>query len=145
MAEEGSFIIKDWLGKGFHVKNASIIKDIILICVLYIFYTNSDFKANLLAFKYILLIFTIRYLLSILTEVRDDKNKRYFQINGHLSIIVILSFVMLHSGGWGVSSLLVWMFILCYSLLIIASGEHYTYDIISTIVLNDYVIRSNLL
>lgn len=143
---ETTFTVKDWIGIKFNTKlnnSVSIVKDLILGCLLYIFYTNSDFETNLVAFRYIFLVFTLRYILSIMTLTIDNvTNKRYFQINGHLSIFVIICFTMLKNRMFNINEFIVWMSILGYSFLIVASHEHYTYDIIATILLNDYLIKN---
>ena len=140
---EATFTVKDWIGMKFNMQNLSIVKDLILGCLLYIFYINSDFETSLLAFKYMLILFTLRYFLSIMTLTVDKvTNKRYFQINGHLSIFVIICFTMLKNRMFNINEFIVWMSILGYSFLIVASQEHYTYDIVATILLNDYLIKN---
>ena len=140
---ETTFTIKDWIGMKFNMQNLSIVKDVILGCLLYIFYINSDFETNLVTFKYILIVFGLRYILSIMTLTVDNvTNKRYFQINGHLSIFVIICFIMLKNMMFNINEFVIWMSIIGYSFLIVALHEHYTYDIIATILLNDYLIKN---
>lgn len=140
------FIITDQLQSYFQNENWLIVKDILLIGFCYIFYANVEFSVFIKALKYFITILIIRYLISITTTYKNKyTNEKYFQINSHLSLFMILILLSVQNNlfSLGVNQSMAWILILSYGLLIISSQQHYSYDILSTMLLVYYLFTNN--
>lgn len=146
------YIIEDKIQTYLQYENWSLLRDIILIILVYIFYTNVEFNLFQAAIKYYIIFLIIRYLISIITTVTKKENtttEKYFQISAHVGLftILMLLFSMSHVPQNAdvadkvpfINQTSSWVIILAYGLLNIATQKHYFYDILSTILLVNYL------
>lgn len=148
-----TIVVWDYLQKRFDTSSKPFLKEIVLLVAMYLFYVNVESNVLITACKYAIVLFVIRYILAIFTDIRinrtdtrtdkitnarTDKSRRYFQINGHLILFCIILFLL------NLKDYMMWILIISYSLLVISSQEHYTSDIIITIFLVHYVYKLEL-
>jgi hypothetical protein len=132
------FIIKDVIQEHVDTSQHPFLKEFILFASLYLFYNNTEGSIFIIFAKYALILIFSRFLLNVLTERRDKtKDKRYFVLNAHvilMTLICLLSF-RYNVYGFANSMLLTWVIIISYSLLVISTREHYTSDVIISILI----------
>jgi hypothetical protein len=146
VVNEKTVVIRDYVQMRFNKIYQPFLKEIILLVVMYLFYVNTEYNTLVVACKYIVILFILRYILAIFTDIRigknddDNKNKsrRYFQMNAYLILFCIILFML------NLKNYMVWLLIISYSLLVISSQEHYTSDIITTIFLVHYIYKLDL-
>jgi len=131
--------IRDYLQTRFDTTSKPFLKEIVLLVTMYLFYVNVESNTLVTACKYAIVLFVLRYILAIFTDIRTtNTSRRYFQINGHLILFCIILFLL------NLKDYMMWILIISYSLLVISSQEHYTSDIIITIFLVHYVYKLEL-
>lgn len=144
-----TIVVRDYLQTRFDTSSKPFLKEIVLLVTMYLFYVNVESNVLITACKYAIVLFVIRYILAIFTDIRINRNRtdtrtdtrtsrRYFQINGHLILFCIILFLL------NLKDYIVLVLIISYSLLVISSQEHYTSDIIITIFLVHYVYKLEL-
>lgn len=139
-----TFVIKDYLQKYLNTSSKLFLKEIILLATMYLFYVNVETNELILAVKYTVILFVIRYLLSIFTDIQNVNSKRrYFQINGNVLLFSVILLIIAKQNYIGYNW--VWVLIISYSLLVISTREHYTSDIIITVLLVHYVLTNNFI
>lgn len=141
-----TFIITDQLQNYFRNDNWLILKDILLIGFGYIFYANVEFSIFVKALKYFVAILTIRYLISITTMYKNKyTHEKYFQINSHLSLFMIMILLSIQNNlfSFGLNQSMAWILILTYTILIISSQQHYSSDVLYTMLLVYYLFTNN--
>ena len=120
------------------------LKEIVLLATMYFFYVNVETDVLTLALKYALVLFVLRYLLSVFTDIQNVNSKRrYFQINGNVLLFSVILLIIAKQNYIGYNW--VWVLIISYSLLVISTREHYTSDIIITVLLVHYVLTNNFI
>jgi hypothetical protein len=105
----------------------------VLIVALYWFYTTTPLQDFIIFIKYITILILIRYVLSVLTQIRDNNDKRYFVLNANVIIFTTIILWMNQSGSLVDSGYLATVLITSYSLLVISTKEHYTSDVLVTL------------
>jgi hypothetical protein len=139
-----TFVIKDYLQKYLDTSSKPFLKEIILLATIYFFYINVEIDVLTLALKYALILFVLRYLLSVFTDIQNVNSKRrYFQINGNVLLFSVILLIIAKKNYIGYNW--VWVLIISYSLLVISTLEHYTSDIIITVLLVHYVLTNNFI
>ena len=83
--------------------------------------------------KYITILILIRYFLSVLTQIKDSNDRRYFILNANVIIFTTIILWMNQSGILVDRGYLALVLITSYSLLVISTKEHYTSDILVTL------------
>ena len=141
-----TFVIEDYFQKRFNTSSRPFLKDIVLILLIYIFYMYSESNVLIMALKLSVILFVLRYILSVVTNIKHlGSRRRYFQINGNVllfSIIILLmskAHVLDIDKAFGLGPVL----IISYSLLVISTRQHYTSDIIMTILLTYSLVTNN--
>jgi len=127
------FVYKDYLQEFFDTSSKPFVKEIVLIVALYWFYTNTPLQDFIIFIKYIIILILIRYVLSVLTQIRDNNDKRYFVLNANVIIFTTIILWMNQSGSLVDSGYLASVLITSYSLLVISTKEHYTSDVLVTL------------
>jgi hypothetical protein len=84
------FVYKDYLQEFFDTSSKPFVKEIVLIVALYWFYTNTPLQDFIIFIKYITILILIRYVLSVLTQIRDNNDKRYFVLNANVIIFTTI-------------------------------------------------------
>jgi len=139
LPEYNIFSIQDYIQTQIDTSQSPFLKEIILLITMYLFYINVESNILTSALKYGFIIFLLRYILSILTRIQNIKTKdRYFQIDSNVVLFSIMIFLMMNSTNY-----LTWILISSYSLLVISTKEHYTSDIIITILVVHYILHNN--
>jgi hypothetical protein len=141
VVNEKTIVVRDYVQMRFDKIYKPFLKEIILLVAMYLFYVNTESNTLVVACKYIVILFILRYILSIFTDIRirkDNKSRRYFQMNAYLILFCIMLFML------NLKNYMVWILIISYSLLVISSQEHYTSDIIITVFLVDYIYKLDL-
>lgn len=144
------YVIEDWLQDNVKLDISSIelFNNIFLFALVYIFYSNVDFPIFLKFIKYYILILCIRYILSSLTTIKESKNnKRYFQINSHIGLFLIIILICIETNTFGLSdnNYLAPILTIIYSFIIILIKSGYTYDVIISILLIHYIFNLKIL
>jgi|688.fasta_scaffold199637_3 hypothetical protein len=127
------FVYKDYLQEFFDTSSKPFVKEIVLIVALYWFYTTTPLEDFIIFIKYIIILILIRYVLSVLTQIRDNNDKRYFVLNANVIIFTTIILWMNQSGSLVDSGYLASVLITSYSLLVISTKEHYTSDVLVTL------------
>lgn len=127
------FVYKDYLQEFFDTSSKPFVKEIVLIVALYWFYTTTPLQDFIIFIKYIIILILIRYVLSVLTQIRDNNDKRYFVLNANVIIFTTIILWMNQSGSLVDSGYLATVLITSYSLLVISTKEHYTSDVLVTL------------
>jgi hypothetical protein len=127
------FVYKDYLQEFFDTSSKPFVKEIVLIVALYWFYTTTPLQDFIIFIKYITILILIRYVLSVLTQIRDNNDKRYFVLNANVIIFTTIILWMNQSGSLVDSGYLATVLITSYSLLVISTKEHYTSDVLVTL------------
>lgn len=127
------FVYKDYLHGIFDTSSKPFIKEIVLIVVLYWFYTTTSMEDFIIFIKYITVLILIRYVLSVLTQIKDNNDKRYFMLNANVIIFASIILWMNQSGILLDRGYLASVLITSYSLLVISTKEHYTSDVLVTL------------
>lgn len=127
------FVYKDYLQEFFDTSSQPFVKEIVLIVALYWFYTNTSLQDFIIFIKYIIILILIRYFLSVLSEIRDNNNKRYFVLNANVIIFTTIILCMNQFGSLVDRGYLASVLITSYSLLVISTKEHYTSDVLITL------------
>ena len=128
------FVYKDYLQEIFDTSSKPFIKEIVLLAALYWFYTTTSTEDMIIFIKYIIVLILIRYFLSVLTQIRDRDNRRYFVLNANVIIFTTVILLMHKSGMLVDKGYLALVLITSYSLLVISTKEHYTSDVLLTLV-----------
>ena len=128
-----SFVYKDYLHEIFDTSSKPFVKEIVLLAALYWFYINTSAPDFIIFIKCITLLILIRYLLSILTNINDRNGKRYFVLNANVIIFATMILMMHQSGILIDRGYLALVLITSYSLLVISTKEHYTSDVLVTL------------
>lgn len=144
------YVIEDWLQDNIKIDISSIelLNNIFLFALVYIFYSNVEFPIFLKFIKYYILLLCIRYISSSLTTIKDSKNnKRYFQINSHIALFLIIILICIETNtfGLGDNNYLALTLIILYSFIIILTKYGYTYDVIISILLIHYIFNLKIL
>jgi hypothetical protein len=144
------FVVEDWIQDNIKIKIPFIelLNNVLLGLLLYMFYSNVEFSIFLRFIKYCVLLLFIRYISSYITTIKDvENNKRYFQINGHVGLFLIIILLCIETNTFGLSTnvYLSIGLILVYSLIVILAKYGYTYDIITTILLVNVIFNSEQL
>jgi hypothetical protein len=145
------YIIEDWLQDNIKmdidITSIELLNNIFLCILVYIFYSNVEFTIFIKFIKYYILLLCIRYLGSLITTIKDEKNKRYFQINGHVGLFLIITLLCIETNTFGLNDnkYLALALIILYSLIVILTKYGYTYDIIITILLIHYIFNLEIL
>lgn len=145
MKNEQHFIITDHLQTYLQNDSWIVLKDIILLGFVYVFYANVEFSVFITALKYYITILLIRYLVSITTTYKNKTtDEKYFQISSHISLFMILILLSMKNNlfSLGVNQNMAWILILSYGLLIISTKQHYSYDVLSTMLLVYYLFTN---
>lgn len=129
------FIYKDHLHEIIDTSSKPFLKEIILLATLYWFYTNTSSEVFITFIKYIVILIIIRYILSILTEIRDHNDKKYFVLNANVIIFTLMILFMNNFGVLVHQNLISAVIITSYSLLVISTKECYTSDVLLTLVI----------
>lgn len=127
------FVYKDYLQEFFDTSSKPFVKEIVLIVALYWFYTSAPLQDFIIFIKYITILILIRYVLSVLTQIRDNNDKRYFVLNANVIIFTTIILWMNQSGSLIDRGYLAIVLITSYSLLVISTKEHYTSDVLVTL------------
>lgn len=127
------FVYKDYLQEFFDTSSKPFVKEIVLIVALYWFYTTTPLQDFIIFIKYIIILILIRYVLSVLTQIRDNNDKRYFVLNANVIIFMTIILWMNQSGSLVDRGYLAIVLITSYSLLVISTKEHYTSDVLVTL------------
>jgi hypothetical protein len=127
------FVYKDYLQEFFDTSSKPFVKEIVLIVALYWFYTNTPLQDFIIFIKYIIILILIRYVLSVLTQIRDNNDKRYFVLNANVIIFMTIILWMNQYGSLVDRGYLASVLITSYSLLVISTKEHYTSDVLVTL------------
>ena len=133
MLESNQFVYKDYLQEIFDTSSKPFIKEIVLIVALYWFFTTISIEDFIIFIKYIILLILIRYFLSVLTQIRDSNDRRYFILNAN---VIIFMTIILWTNQFGIlvdRGYLASVLITSYSLLVISTKEHYTSDVLVTL------------
>ena len=139
-----TFVIKDYLQKYLDTSSKPFLKEIILLATMYFFYVNVETNVLILVLKYALILFVLRYLLSVFTDIQNvNSNRRYFQINGNVLLFSVILLTIAKQNYIGDNW--VWILIISYSLLVISTQEHYTSDITITVLLVHYILTNNFI
>lgn len=143
------YIIEDWLQDNIKIDITSIelLNNIFLCALVYIFYSNVEFSIFIKFIKYYILLLCIRYLGSLITTIKDENNKRYFQINGHIGLFLIMVLLSIETNTFGLNdnkSLALGLIIL-YSFVVILTKYGYTYDVLITLLLIHYLFNLEIL
>jgi len=134
MLESNQFVYKDYLQEIFDTSSKPFIKEIVLLAALYWFYTTTTSTEDMMIFiKYITILILIRYFLSVLTQIKDSNDRRYFILNANVIIFMTIVLSMNKSGILVDRGYLALVLITSYSLLVISTKEHYTSDILVTL------------
>ena len=134
MLESNQFVYKDYLQEIFDTSSKPFIKEILLLAALYWFYTTTTSTEDMMIFiKYITILILIRYFLSVLTQIKDSNDRRYFILNANVIIFMTIVLSMNKSGILVDRGYLALVLITSYSLLVISTKEHYTSDILVTL------------
>ena len=131
--KRNQFVYKDYLQEFFDTSSKPFVKEIVLIVALYWFYTTTPLQDFIIFIKYITILILIRYVLSVLTQIRDNNDKRYFVLNANVIIFTTIILWMNQSGSLVDSGYLATVLITSYSLLVISTKEHYTSDVLVTL------------
>lgn len=134
-------LIVDRLQQAYDYSSYTILRDIVLIVVVYITYNYLPFDTFCSIWKVYLCILLLRFALSELTNLRKkDSDKKYFQTSGHMALFTLsVLFAAQHN-------LLNLHYVLFRNALLVAYGilnvivhAHYTTDIINTTFLIHFV------
>jgi hypothetical protein len=127
--------IRDRLHNVFNTSSKLFIKEIILIVMIYMFYSNVTFNTFFTFIKYTFLFLSLRFILSFVTEKRDSiTKKKYFDLNAPM-IIFATMILLTYNTGILYNKLLLSLIIVSYSIYIISTQEYYTSDVIITLLL----------
>lgn len=143
---ENTYIIEDQIQNYLDYKSWVLLRDILLIGLIYIFYITVEFNVFINALKYYIVFLFIRYIISVTTLYKNKKDDtKYFQISAHLGLfmIIVIFFIQTNTFNLGTNEYIGWLLILSYGLLNIATKKHYSYDILSTILLVYYLFTSD--
>lgn len=140
--EKKEVVVYDLVQQYIDTSSKPFVKEFILLTSLYLFYTNVEGYVFTIFVKYALIMLCIRYILNLLTERRKGDKSKYFILNSHL-ILFTLMCLLYNTYALGSERLiLTWTIITSYSLFIISTGEHYTSDILLTL-LTVYTLVNN--
>lgn len=144
------FIVEDWIQNNIKFKSSfmGLLNNILLVLLVYVFYSNVEFPIFVKFIKYYVLILIIRYIISSVTNIKDvENNKRYFQINSHIALFVLIILICIENNTFGLDEnyYLSLGLVLIYSLIVIITKYAYTYDVITTILLIHYIFNSETL
>ena len=125
---------QDVLQQRFDLSKYSIVRDLILVGVVYVTYVYLPFSEFTSFAKMYLLALVIRYAMSELTQSRNsDTNKKHFHISGHFAMFMIMLGKLSSAGKLFTGNVYMYYAILAgYGLLNIVTHAHYTTDIINT-------------
>ncbi len=127
--------IRDRLHNVFNTSSKLFIKEIILIVMIYMFYSNVTFNTFFTFIKYTFLFLSLRFILSFVTEKRDSiTKKKYFDLNAPMIIFTTI-ILLTYKTGILYNKLLLSLIIVSYSIYIISTQEYYTSDVIITLLL----------
>lgn len=140
------FIVEDWIQNNIKFKSSfmELLNNILLVLLVYVFYSNVEFPIFVKFIKYYVLLLVIRYIISSVTNIKDVENKkRYFQINSHIALFVLIILICIESNTFELSNnyYLSVGLILIYSLIVIITRYAFTYDVITTILLIHYIFN----
>lgn len=144
------FIIDDLIQKNIKINISwlELANNLFLGILIYLFYSNVEFNIFIKFIKYYILFLLIRYFISLLTPITNvETNKKYFQINGHIGVFLIILLLCIETNTFELSnnnSLTLFLLFL-YSLIIIITKNGYTYDIITSILLIHYMFHSKII
>lgn len=144
------FIVEDWIQNNIKFKSSfmGLLNNILLVLLVYVFYSNVEFPIFVKFIKYYVLILIIRYIISSVTNIKDvENNKRYFQINSHIALFVLIILICIENTTFGLDEnyYLSLGLVLIYALIVIITKYAYTYDVITTILLIHYIFNSETL
>lgn len=134
--------IKDFVHEKLDTSKHQFLKEIILFITLYIFYLYSDSVILITFLKYIITFIIVRYLLSLLTEIKDEHNKKQFILNINVIVFTCVILLMNQYGILKEYQLLSYALIISYSLLVISTREYYTSDVIITLIVVHYLYKN---
>lgn len=127
--------IIDKLHNVINTSSKSFIKDVILVIMIYVFYSNVSFNTFIVFVKYSLFFLFLRFVLSFVTEKRDAISKaKHFDLNAH---IIIFTTIILLTYKYGIlyNTFLLSLMVITYSIFVISTQDYYTSDAIITLLL----------
>jgi len=90
--------IEDVIQKNLDMSSYFLIKDIVLLIIVFILYSSLDFNWIIVSIKAFFIIIVLRYIISYLTTIIEyDENNRgtkYFQISANLSLFMIFCYIL---------------------------------------------------
>lgn len=136
-----SLVITDRLQEAYDYSAYTIMRDIVLLLVVYTTYTYLPFNTFSNIWKIYIGLIMLRFVLSELTAIRKkDSNKKYFQLSGHMALFTLsLLFATQHNVFNLQNPLFRNALLLIYGLLNIIVHAHYTTDIINTTILIHFI------
>lgn len=127
-------IVNDYIQSVVDTSTKPFIKEFILIVCLYFFYNIAPTSVFISFLKYVFIMIFFRYFLSVVTQIQNKHGQRHFILNANV-IIFVLVLLSLNRHQLFERTFLMWLLITLYSLLVISTKEHYTSDVILTIIL----------
>lgn len=127
--------IIDKLHNVINTSSKSFIKDVILVIMIYVFYSNVSFNTFIVFIKYSLFFLFLRFVLSFVTEKRDAISKeKHFDLNAP---IIIFTTIILLTYKYGIlyNTFLLSLMVITYSVFVISTQDYYTSDAIITLLL----------
>jgi hypothetical protein len=140
------FVIEDWIQNNIKMNTPfmELLNNILLGILVYVFYSNVEFPIFIKFIKYYVLLLIIRFIISSITSIKDvENNKSYFQINSHIGLFLLIILLCIEENifGLGDNYYLSLGLVLIYSLSVIVTRYAYTYDVITTILLINYIFN----
>lgn len=131
-----SMIIIDKLQQTYDYSTYTILRDIVLLVVVYFTYTHLPFSTFSNIWKLYIGVLVIRFIMSELTIWRKkDSYKKYFQMSGHMALFTLsVLFASQHNLFNLQNTLFRNVLLLSYAILNIIVHAHFTTDIINTTV-----------
>lgn len=127
-------VVKDYIQTVLDTSTKPFIKEFILIVSLYFFYNAVPTSVFINFIKYVLIMILFRYFLSIVTRIETKDGNRHFVLNAN---VIIFSLILFSLNRYNMlnNTFITWGLIISYSLLVISTKEHYTSDVVLTLIL----------
>jgi hypothetical protein len=128
--------IEDVIQKNLDMSSYFLIKDIVLLIIVFILYSSLDFNWIIVSIKAFFIIIVLRYIISYLTTIIEyDENNRgtkYFQISANLSLFMIFCYILYINQLYITNYTTFNLSIILYAILLIAVKSNFASDTLFT-------------
>ena len=130
-----NYTIKDKLQQLHDLSRYSIVRDILLLCIVFYSYKSLPQDSFFSLIRLYVIFICLRYALSELTEIRDttDKQAKHFQLSGHFGLFLLVVIYQVNNiDKFQNNSFLSFIIIFSFGFLNILTRHHTSADIVLT-------------